>query len=248
VLDSAAELRRILSSDPGLRNLITLVCVLTGETWGSVDTTVLEHVKRLFALLDFCQRVKRTGALSRSLSRALTRRQARAQQERRDVVREHHHRLVRWLIEQNALVLYPRLATGRLVAKGGPRPRCLNAATARALSAMAHYQLFTHLTSAQRFAPGGAATTLVVGEEFTTRTCGGSCETVAQVGGATTFTCRQPGCGYTAPRDPHAARQIALLAFMRASNRADAAATLPPADPLAGPLSGARTPHGPAGL
>lgn len=48
---------------------------------------------------------------------------------------------------------------------------------------------------------------IVVSEEYTTKGCS-RCGEITEIGGAKTFTCKNPACGFCATRDPKSARDI----------------------------------------
>jgi len=135
----------------------------------------------------------------------LRRAELRMHQKVRNLVDELHRKLARWLCAEFRVVLLPRFATQQMVVRGTRRIR---SKTARALCTWSHCRFRQRLLDVAWEYPGCCVQ--LVGEAFTSKTCGACGAQHARLGGSKVFRCPAAGCGRVADRDGNGARNILL--------------------------------------
>jgi len=189
--------------DPGLTELITALNVKTGKVFvsSSVFPAFRDCLHALQARLD---------ALSVALAhtrdhrgrRQLWASYNRVHGEKGELVKFMHRKVARALLDFGDIILLPRFETSHMVK--GP-DSVLSARNKRDLNDVAHYQLRRAIESMVRFMPG--KTVVDVDEAYTTKSCP-KCLHMTNIGPDRTFTCADEACGYSFPRDVHAAWNI----------------------------------------
>lgn len=107
----------------------------------------------------------------------------------RNLTRDLHRRLAKWLCSEYDVILLPKFETSQMVLKHKRRIRCK---TARQMLTWGHYQFQRQLVHKAREFPNRHVA--IVAEEFTSKTCG-RCGTIhAKLGGSKVFCCPQCAC------------------------------------------------------
>lgn len=123
-----------------------------------------------------------------------------------DLVDELHKRVALDLCTKFDTVLIPTFDTSDMAKwdqdNGGRRK--LLPKTVRALLGWAHYRFRAKLKHKALML---GKEVIVVDESYTTKGCS-RCGEITEIGGSKTFTCKNPTCGFCAPRDPKSARDI----------------------------------------
>ena len=148
------------------------------------------------------------GALAshRHVLRRLSDRMEKLRKRLTDLVDELHKRVALDLCSRFDTVLIPSFDTSEMAKhdqESGGRRKLLPK-TVRALLGWAHYRFRARLRHKALML---GKEVIVVDESYTTKGCS-RCGEVTETGGARTFTCKNPACGFHAPRDPKSARDI----------------------------------------
>ena len=154
------------------------------------------------------QRGAEHGALAsyRHTSRRLNDRMEKLRKRLTDLVDELHKRVALDLCTKFGTVLIPTFDTGKMAKwdqESGGRRKLLPK-TVRALLGWAHYR-FREKLKHKALMLGKEV--IIVDESYTTKGCS-RCGEITEIGGAKTFVCKNPTCGFCAPRDPKSARDI----------------------------------------
>lgn len=117
------------------------------------------------------------------------------------MIKDMHQKLSAWLSTHYREVLLPTFETSAMVARG-PRRR-ISKATARLMMSQAHYKFGTLLQHQMATRQGRV---VLVGEQYTSKTCSACGHMNETLGRQTVFRCAT--CGLVADRDVNAARNI----------------------------------------
>ena len=132
-----------------------------------------------------------------------------------DLVNELHNRVALDLCTKFDTILIPSFDTSKMAKhdqENGGRRKLLPK-TVRALLGWAHYRFRAKLKHKALML---GKEVIVVSEEYTTKGCS-RCGEITEIGGAKTFVCKNPACGFRAPRDPNSARDILAKHVLSAS-------------------------------
>ena len=118
-----------------------------------------------------------------------------------NMVDELHHKFAAWACANYDLILLPEFQVKGMARKGRRR---IGKKTVSSMYTLAHYRFRQFIAHKAR---QRGVTLLLVGEAYTSRTCG-RCGRMHEVGARKLFVC--PYCGLTVDRDIAAARNVAL--------------------------------------
>jgi putative transposase len=194
----------VISIDPGIRTFAT--CYEASGTiyeWGKSDINRIQrlchHYDRLWSKLCHLNKwgLRRRGR--KRIKEALQRMQRRI----RHLVDEMHRKLAKWLLENHHVILLPKFQ-----AKGMTRKlnRRINGKTARMMLTWSHYRFRMHLLQKSLEYPW--VHLMLVGEEFTTKTCHQCGFINGDIKGSKVFVCSK--CQYKVDRDVNGAMNILL--------------------------------------
>jgi hypothetical protein len=142
----------------------------------------------------------------RHVVRRLNDRMEKLRKRLADLVDELHKRVALDLCTKFDTVMIPTFDTSEMAKwdqENGGRRKLLPK-TVRALLGWAHYRFRAKL---KHKALVLGKEVIVVDESYTTKGCS-RCGEITEIGGSKTFTCKNPACGFCAPRDPKSARDI----------------------------------------
>ena len=190
---------RVIALDPGVRSFQTGFSETEAVKFGEQD---FGRIARLCHHLDdLMGRIAKAPARKKSrMKNAATRLRRRI----KDLVRELHHKVARWLVDHYDIILLPTFETSEMVEKA---KRKLNSKVARAMLTWSHYQFAQFLTW-KTWESGKVV--LRVNEAHTTKTCSWSGEVVANMAGRKTI---RGSDGIVLDRDINSARGILLRAL-----------------------------------
>lgn len=203
----APEIKRVIALDPGVRTFQTGydpsgLCV----EWGKQD---ISKIYRLCHSLDRLQSKINKGGHKRRWSRK--RAAVRIRKKIKNLVKDLHHKLAKWLCKEYSLVLLPEFETQNMIQKGKRR---LNSKTARAMVTWSHYRFKQRLIEKSREHPW--CKVVIVNEAYTSKTCGSCGRLNDKLGSSKEFKCSS--CGLECDRDMHASRNILLRYVTEKSN------------------------------
>lgn len=197
VAPAVYDKKPVVALDPGVRKFLTgfrsdsMVFTL-GDNFAPKLMSILEHID----LID--SQMKQACCKRRQ---QLRKKKMNLFGKYKDLRDEFHWKVINWLTKEHSLILIPHLQTQKLAQS--PRTK-----GNREMLAVGHYTFLERLKFKCKERNVGL---MIVGEEFTTKTCG-CCGSVVNIGAAETFHCNQ--CTYSSDRDVNAARNI-LLKHMR---------------------------------
>jgi IS605 OrfB family transposase len=137
----------------------------------------------------------------------------RARVRIRNLVDDCHHKVVKELCLNYTTILLPLFETSQMVLRISRRIR---KKTVRMMLTWSHYRFRQTLLNKSREYPW--VEVIVVGEAYTSKTCGKCGQLHNKLGGNKVFTC--PFCKFTVDRDVNGARNI-LLKFLTEHERAE---------------------------
>lgn len=121
----------------------------------------------------------------------------------RNLVKEAHYKLANYLCRNYSVILIPEFETQSMIKK---KKRQISSKTARAMMTWSHYTFRTRLTEKSREYPNTKI--IIVGEEYTSKTCGNCGEQNMNLGASKEFHCKK--CSLDIDRDINGARNIFL--------------------------------------
>jgi transposase len=186
----------IVALDPGVRTFQTGYSP-TGVAFKAGDAQI-EIMKRLHKRIDALRSVRSTVSKRRTRWR-LKQRLEKLERTVRGLVDDLHNQTAAALTRNFQTILLPSFGTSKMLEGDG-----LAACTKRRMQGLCHYRFQQKLIH-QCHKHGN--TLFLVGEEYTTKACGG-CGALKMVGGDRTYECAH--CGYAMDRDVHGARNILL--------------------------------------
>ena len=196
-VDTVAERKQpIVALDPGVRTF------MTGYSPSGVAFKVGEDqirlMKRLHARIDHLRSV-RTKVNKRRTRWRLKQRLETLERRLFGIVDDLHNQTTSALTRNFDTILLPTFGTSEML-----RSECIASTTKRRMQGLAHYRFQQKMVhQCQKH----GCTLYLVGEEYTTKCCGG-CGRLKEVKGDTIYDC--PTCGYTMDRDVHGARNILI--------------------------------------
>ena len=196
--DPTTDLSRVVALDPGVRTFQTGYCPANGVAFKVAD----KEGARLFRLMLCLDRLISRTALRRGNVSRMRKAQERLRQRIRHLVGEVHWKTIKYLLDRFDIIVIPPFETSRMSARA---TRILTSKTVRSMTTWAHYTFRTRL---QHVATHRGKAVHVLGEEYTTKTCGCCGWLHPKVGGAKVFSCGQ--CHARMDRDGQAARNILL--------------------------------------
>jgi putative transposase len=198
---------KLISLDPGVRTF------MTGYDpdgyvfeWGKGD-----H-KEIYRLCDRYSKLQSKWNDKKNFSyhqkRNMKKAGLRIQSRIKNLVRDLHCKLAKWLCENYNVILIPEFQTSKLARR---IRRKIDSKTALAMLTWSHYAFRKRLMDKSREFPW--VKVKVVTEEYTSQTCGQCGNLHKKLGGNKTFKC--PSCKVIADRDGQAARNILLLLWTK---------------------------------
>jgi len=124
----------------------------------------------------------------------------------RYLISELHKKMVRWLCVHYKVILLPEFETSKMLRRGQRR---INSKTARGMATWSHYRFKQRLLHKSQEYP--ECRVYIVGEAYTSKTCGHCGFIHNQLGGSKIFEC--PACKWKIDRDINGARNI-LIKFL----------------------------------
>ena len=157
-----------------------------------------------------CQPATLRGDLTNLRRKQLQRRRNRLIDRCRNLTTDLHRRVAHDLLARYDTILIPNFETKRMALKKHlpeETVRKIKSKTAHALLGLRHHAFRQTLIARSQML---GKEVCVVGEEYTTQTCGSCGERHTKIGSNDTFKCPRPSCGYECGRDENAARNIFL--------------------------------------
>lgn len=210
--------RDVVSIDPGVRTFMTCYDPAGFVVeFGADDIQRVGKMQGQIATLQ--EQQKHVSHHKRyKLGRAIQRLYTKA----KNVVRDTHYRVCKWLTHNYDCILLPRLPVSKLVAK---EKRRLNGTSVRNLLAWCHSKFYTRL---EQYCGLTKSRIVTCTEEYTSITCGKCGELNHALGSSKSFVC--PRCKVEIDRDFNAARNILLkyvTDILRPSSSTSAAVAQP---------------------
>lgn len=214
------ELDGIVSCDPGVRTFQTTYSPSGIVTeWGKSD---IKRIYRLCYGLDTLQSKwtrnkvsKKTGKRKWSLYDLNHRHRynmkkagARLRTKIKNLVKELHCKLVKWLLSEHRVVLLPKFETSQMLKKNDPKRgrRKINSKTARAMATWSHYKFKERLLFKSKEYPW--CRVVICQEDYTSKTCGRCGWIYKKLGSRKQYDCKK--CGLSIERDINGARNILI--------------------------------------
>lgn len=199
----------VIALDPGVRTFQT--CYDSkgmSFEWGKGD---LSRIYRLTKNYDKIQSIRSDSTLYHKKRYRLKRAMRKIYRKVKDLVRELHCKLVKWLCENYNLVLIPLFETSKMVIR---RMRRIGSETAKGMLTWSHFKFRQRLIHKAREFPW--CKVLIVNEAYTSITCGNCGELHHNLRAKKNFVC--PGCRVEMDRDVNGARNV-LLRFVTKNHR-----------------------------
>jgi putative transposase len=207
--------QKIVSIDPGIRTFATLYDPSGIHIdWAPNDCNYIRHIcedmddlqSRIYQKVEGKDKFSLPSKKRYRMKKALTRMRVRV----KNLVREVHNKLCKYLCENYNVVLIPKFESSKMVSRARRR---INSRTVRSLLTWSHYAFRMRLHQKAEEHPW--VKVIEVTEEYTSKTCG-RCGTINKnLGGNKTFHCSN--CNWIIDRDVNGARNILLkwmLSFM----------------------------------
>ena len=207
------EERKVVALDPGVRSFMTgyapedgcsEYCADGANEANNMGANVLSSL--MIARDAVVSELARKG-LTNLRRKELTRRRDRLSERCRDLTSDLHRRVAHDLLTRYDTVILPVFRTQGMSRRKNEdgRPRKLKRSTVRKLLGLRHYAFRQTLVGRAEML---GKEVCIVGEEFTTQTCGRCGRLHPKIGGNKTFVCPDTACGYRCDRDANAARNI----------------------------------------
>jgi transposase len=201
------QMPRIIALDPGVNTFATGYEPATGRyiEWGRHDKFRLERLNKHLDDL-----VKRTTDLVPQRRRKhkryrMNRAAKRIRFRIRNLVDEFHKKLVKWLVDNYELVLWPPFKTKSMIEKDAAGRRVISPTTARDMITWSFYRFKQRLLM-KAAQTNGRCIVQLSNEHSTTMTCGRCGNLKRDVGADRVYKCGH--CRINLPRDWNAARNI----------------------------------------
>jgi transposase len=197
------QMPRIVAIDPGVNTFATCYDPATGACveWGRDDK---KRLRRLSNHLDDLVGRAAATALTKHKRYRMNRAAKRMRARITNLVDELHKKLVKWLVDNHELVLWPPFDVRDMVEKDASGRRVINRQTTRDMMTWSFYRFKQRLLM-KAAQTGGRCIVPLVGEHYTTKTCG-RCGMLNEVGKKRVYKCGH--CKIELPRDWNAARNI----------------------------------------
>lgn len=207
------EKHYVVALDPGARTFLTAYSPMVGGgklMVGGLDKSkkLAEKIDQLNSVVAKLKQQKRSdrkqARYGQNCIRNRIRKIHRLWKKIRDTRHHLHYSSIRFLLDNFKNILIPTFETQKMVQK---ETRNIGRKSAKELLNWAHYEFRTRLIS--KASSRGGNRIYVVGEEYTTKSCGMCGLINDDIGGSKTFWC--DGCGLKGvDRDVHAARNILM--------------------------------------
>lgn len=197
---------RIIALDPGVRTFITGY-----DPDGRVVDIGSKDMARIYRLCDGMDRLQSKFRKPTTKARKrfrMKRAWKRMQTKVRSLIDEVHKKTTLMLVKSYRTILLPKFETSQMVRKNS-RGRTIGSKTARGMLCWAHYRFQQRLL--QKTREYRQCRVVIVGEEFTSKTCGNCGVLNQKLGSNKRFEC--PSCGTRLDRDANGSRNI-LLKFI----------------------------------
>jgi len=202
----------VVALDPGARAFLTAYSPTAG--CGKLMTGALDRPKQLAERIDQLnstvaklKQLKRRDRIEQGYGqnciRNRTRKIHRLWKKIRDIRHHFHYSTIQFLVDNFENILLPNFQTQKMIQK---ETRNIGKRSAKELLSWGHYEFKTRLLSKT---VGRGTRVYLVGEEYTTKSCGRCGLINDDIEGSETFWC--DGCGLKGvDRDVHAARNILM--------------------------------------
>jgi len=196
---------KVASIDPGVRTFATIfgsdgVCLEVGK--GDVG-----RIYRLGCTVDKLQSKWSQKDVNHKKRYSLKKAAKRIRRKIKDLVKEVHNKLIRYLVTNYSIILLPIFETQKMVKR---KERKIRSKTARSLITWSHFSFRQRLI--HKLNEYKEVKLKIVTEEYTSKTCGSCGHLHQSLGGSKTFKC--PQCNYKADRDLNASRNIMLKSLL----------------------------------
>jgi len=192
---------RIAAIDPGVRTFATIYDT-SGKTL-EVGKNDIGRIYRLGHAVDKLQSKWSQRETKHKERYHLKRAARRIRRKIKNLVKDVHCKLIKYLCLNYEVVLLPKFETNGMVSK---KKRKIRSKTARAIITWSHFTFRERLLNKVKEYPG--CKVKLVTEEYTSKTCGSCGKLNTSLGSKKNFVC--PFCDYKADRDLNAARNILI--------------------------------------
>lgn len=189
-----------VSIDPGVRTFATFYSPELAGELGKADASRIQrlcvHMDRLVSKRDLERNAFKRLRLKRALNRL--------RHKVKDLVKELHYKIARFLVSNFKVVFIPDFQTSGMSEKASRKISCR---TARSMLTLSHYSFRQRLS---HMAAKNGCTVVTQDESYTSKTCT-CCGRINSIGSAKLLRCK---CGTTIDRDLNGARNIFLRALV----------------------------------
>lgn len=185
----------IIALDPGVRSFMTGYSPDQG-TVCKIGEDKIATLKKLHNRIDLLRSV-RSKVQKKRTKKNIKKRLLKLEKQGTDLVNDLHNQVASWLSKTYSQILLPTFGTSKMLS-GGDLPSGVN----RRMQGLAFYRFQEKLKGLC------GHKVYLVGEEYTTKTCGCCGKINNEVGSSIIFRC--PSCGMESDRDFHAARNILI--------------------------------------
>jgi transposase len=192
------EATGLIALDPGVRSFMTGYSPDQGNVC-KIGERQIDMLKKLHQRIDLLRSV-RSKAQKKRTRQNLRKRLLKLEKRGIDLINDLHNQTASWLSKTYSQILLPTFGTSKMLS-GNDLPKGVN----RRMQGLAFYRFKEKL---EGLCKSEGTQLFLVGEEYTTKTCGCCGEINSGVGSSKTFKCS--GCGLESDRDFHAARNIVI--------------------------------------
>lgn len=198
IVDAEIQGKKVVSLDPGIRSFITFYSL---DSCGKLGEGAFTEIQKLGFELDFLLSLKKkTSNKLRFKKRNFSKVISRIRHRIKDLIREMHHKVALFLVQNFDIILMPKFETQQMVTKNS---RKLNSKTARNMMTFSFYKFSLILKDkARRY----GRMIVDVTEEYTSKTVSWNGEIKEKLGSARWITSE----GIVMDRDYNGARGIML--------------------------------------
>jgi len=193
---------RIAAIDPGVRTFASIYD--TNGTTIEIGKNDIGRIYRLGYEVDRLQSKWSQKDTRHKKRRRLKKAARRIRRKIKDLVKDLHCRLIKYLCLNYEFIFLPIFNTKEMISK--KKKRKIRSKTARAIITWSHFTFRERLLNKVKEYP--ECKVKLATEEYTSKTCGSCGELNEKLGSKKSFVC--PSCDYRADRDLNAARNILI--------------------------------------